>query len=115
MFFKAKSVDTEHLESELDRLKAKVRAFSLFDEDDYLDANPDVRKAVQDGAYKDGLTHFRNVGLKEGRFPGYGSFNWELYLSSHDDLAHFKKESDPEAIARRHFREAGYREGRTFS
>ncbi|PYE22271.1 hypothetical protein C8J38_11713 [Rhizobium sp. PP-WC-2G-219] len=102
------------LQSEIANLKAKLVAFGLYDERDYLEANPDVRKAVRDGVYKDGLTHFRTSGLDEGRFPGYGNFDWDAYLRANGDLANFRNERDPESAARQHFREAGYKEGRTF-
>lgn len=102
------------LQSENASLKAKLVAFGLYDERDYLESNPDVRKAVRDGVYKDGLTHFRNSGLNEGRFPGFGNFQWDAYIRANGDLAHFRNERDPEAAARQHFREAGYKEGRTF-
>lgn len=102
------------LQAENAKLRFRLAAFNLYDERDYLEANPDVRKAVRDGAYKDGLSHFRSVGLDEGRFPGYGNFDWDAYLRANGDLAHFRNERDPEATARQHFREAGYKEGRVF-
>ncbi|SER57289.1 hypothetical protein [Rhizobium sp. NFR03] len=114
MIFKPRMANTAELQTEVADLRSKVRAFGLFDERDYLQANPDVRAAVGAGQFKDGLSHFRQMGLAEGRFPGYGGFDWDAYLRANGDLAHFRNEKDPEAAARRHFREAGYREGRTF-
>lgn len=89
-----------------------VRGFLLFDEEDYLDANPDVREAVRQGLFPSGLAHFQNNGHQEGRFPGYSGFNWDDYVRANADLAHLRNTSDPEAAARKHFRDAGYREGR---
>lgn len=114
MFLKKNPINVDKLTAENGTLKAKVVAFDLFDEVDYLEANPDVRKAVSNGTYKDGLTHFRSVGIREGRFPGFGSFDWHVYLRENGDLAHFRNEADPESAAKKHFREAGYREGRVF-
>jgi SAM-dependent methyltransferase len=38
-----------------------------FDEDGYLDVNPDVARAVAAGQFQSGLQHFRAFGQKEGR------------------------------------------------
>ncbi|WP_275790739.1 hypothetical protein [Pararhizobium gei] len=93
-------------------LSGIVRAFILFDEKEYLDANPDVRGAVRAGLFPSGLAHFQANGHKEGRFPGYAGFNWDDYIRANADLAPLRNSTDPEAAARTHFREAGYREGR---
>jgi len=40
---------------------------TLFDEKNYLQANPDVEKAVQNGQFISGLDHFQRYGKSEGR------------------------------------------------
>jgi len=44
-----------------------------FDERWYLEANPDVRVAVESGAFGSGLEHYRRHGEREGRFPNAGT------------------------------------------
>ena len=44
-----------------------------FDERWYLDANPDVRAAVEKGLFASGLEHYRSHGMREGRYPNAGS------------------------------------------
>lgn len=98
--------------SEKNDLEAQLRALMLFDERDYLAANPDIGDAVERGLFRDGFAHFRAHGLREGRFPGYHGFNWDDYVRANADLAHFRKDPDPERAAKEHFRTAGYGEGR---
>lgn len=40
-----------------------------FDEDWYLSTYPDVRAAIQEGGYEDGLAHYLAVGRSEWRLP----------------------------------------------
>lgn len=40
---------------------------AAFDEDEYLRCNPDVRKAVENGAMKSAEFHYRKFGRREGR------------------------------------------------
>ena len=44
-----------------------ISGFSRFNEQDYLDANPDVREAVSLGHLSSGLSHYKKFGKKEGR------------------------------------------------
>lgn len=97
---------------EIIRLRAKLRAYALFYEDEYLQYNPDVRAAVKGGQFEDGFHHFSTRGVDEGRFPGFRGFNGDDYIAANGDLAHFRAEPDPEESARRHFKAAGYSEGR---
>ncbi len=63
--------------------QALARDTSRFDEDYYLQANPDVARAVKAGAFRSGRAHFLAFGRKEGRkgSPGYRRI-------SVDDLMH---------------------------
>jgi hypothetical protein len=115
MVLKPKVATVTELQAEIEKLRSQLRAYSLFNERDYLQANPDVRMAVTGGLFPDGLSHFREVGIKERRFPGYGGFDWDAYVRANGDLAHFRKEKDPEASARKHFRDAGFTENRSLA
>lgn len=42
-------------------------SFSRFNEQDYLNANPDVREAIFSGHFSSGLSHYKKYGKKEGR------------------------------------------------
>ena len=89
-----------------------LRGYSLFNEADYLSANPDVARAVSNGTFVSALQHFQLHGNAESRFPGYSGFNWDDYIKANADLADFRKDGNPEAKAKQHFKEAGYAEGR---
>ncbi|KQY45685.1 hypothetical protein [Rhizobium sp. Root483D2] len=93
-------------------VEALLRGYSLFNEADYLLAHPDVALAVSDGTFLSALQHFQLYGNAESRFPGYSGFNWDDYIKANADLADFRKDGDPEAKAKKHFKEAGYAEGR---
>ena len=41
--------------------------YKNFDEKNYLDANPDVKKAIERGDFVDGLEHYKKFGIKEMR------------------------------------------------
>jgi hypothetical protein len=93
-------------------LKRLLAGFLLYNEADYLNANPDVRQAVQKGNFLSGFAHFQEYGNRENRFPGYNGFLWDDYISANADLASFRSDPNPEARARAHFKETGYAEGR---
>ncbi|MUG98645.1 hypothetical protein F7734_42700 [Scytonema sp. UIC 10036] len=57
----------------------------LFDNQYYLNNNPDVATAVANGQYSSGLQHFQQVGQFEGRDPSV-IFNNSLYLSQNPDV-----------------------------
>jgi len=44
-----------------------IKPFNEFNEDSYLNANPDVRKAVIENQFKSGLHHYETYGKNEGR------------------------------------------------
>ena len=61
--------------------------FAIFDEAFYLNSYPDVRAAVQAGAFSSGLQHFQQAGLNEGRTLVSPFFNEDLYLRKNPDVA----------------------------
>lgn len=62
-------------------------SFNIFDENFYLNNNPDVKAAVQSGAIKSGLEHFQKYGLAEGRGGVSPFFDEKLYLQKNQDVA----------------------------
>jgi hypothetical protein len=85
----------------------------LFDENDYLEFNPDVAASIQRGEFKSGLEHFKLHGLKEGRFPGFKGFDAEIYLNKNPDLIKLIV-GNREEFARRHFRIIGFHKNLPF-
>ena len=49
-----------------------LKAMFGFDDEFYLNGSPDVRLAVQQGAFPDGWTHFKAYGFREGRAYRFG-------------------------------------------
>lgn len=49
-----------------------------FEETSYLEANPDVRQAVEDGQFPSGLDHYLEFGRKEGRKTSPGETSRDL-------------------------------------
>jgi len=62
-----------------------MATLNLFNESVYLDLNPDVRAAVQQGLIE-ARTHFEQFGRDEGRMASY-LFNPADYLAMHQDVA----------------------------
>jgi hypothetical protein len=58
-----------------------------FDEDDYLDKNPDVRIAVTRGAIESGFVHYVGFGYFEGRRGGIPQVDEEWYANKYPDIA----------------------------
>jgi hypothetical protein len=82
-----------------------------FDEDWYLTTYPDVREAIQKGAFTSGWMHFRKVGYFEGRLGASPSVDTQWYTSAYPDIA--KAMLDGKVTdATDHFVRFGYAEGR---
>jgi hypothetical protein len=58
-----------------------------FDEGDYLDKNPDVRKAVERGEVESGFVHYVEYGYFEGRRGGIPSVDEKWYNKQYPDVA----------------------------
>jgi hypothetical protein len=87
-----------------------LRVAPLFDEGAYLQANPDVAAAVQQGTLRYGFEHFVLFGMDEGRAPG-DWFDQDYYLAQNSDVAAaIENGTVRSAIA--HFFAFGHREGR---
>ena len=61
---------------------------TMFNENYYLNNNPDVARAVENGTFKSGLHHFLTFGLSEGRppNPALAYFNENYYLNNNPDV-----------------------------
>lgn len=84
-----------------------------FDEAWYLEAYPDVKEAVEKGAFESGRDHFLRFGYFEGRALTPSSFSEKRYLKANPDIVdaigsgHFEDAKD-------HFVKFGYAEGRNY-
>jgi hypothetical protein len=92
-------------------LKAAILG-AEFDEESYLQANPDVRRAVRDGEIKSGYQHFVQFGYFEGRKGGMNEVDPRWYLRTYPDIAAAVKNGKID-YAREHFYDAGAAEGRS--
>ncbi|MEM7647917.1 MAG: Ig-like domain-containing protein [Cyanobacteria bacterium P01_A01_bin.70] len=86
-----------------------LRLAPLFDETDYLNDNPDVAAAVQQGVYNYGFEHFVLFGIKEGRAPS-DWFDADYYLAQNADVAAAVSRGETTAIE--HFLLFGHLENR---
>lgn len=57
-----------------------------FDENAYIQQNPDAAQAVANGSFSSGLQHWTIFGFKEGRTPQV-PFNEQFYLDYYPDVA----------------------------
>lgn len=73
------------------------------------------RKAISEGAYRSGFDHYQNIGIDEGRFPGFDGFSADEYLAINPDVAKSAQGRDKEAVAREHFSRVGFSEGRRWT
>ncbi len=67
-------------------LLSQVLRAGPFDEQAYLDNNPDVAASVQRGEWASGQEHFAAVGYFEGRWFGLGNFSEAWYLQTYPDV-----------------------------
>lgn len=81
-----------------------------FDEEAYLEANPDVRKAIRRGDIESGLHHYVGYGYFEGRRGGV-VVDEKWYLAQYPDVARGMK-SGQVGSAAEHFHSIGAGEGR---
>lgn len=86
-----------------------MATFNLFNETVYLDLNPDVRAAVQQGLIE-ARSHFEQWGRDEGRMASY-LFNPADYLAIYQDAAQAVAEGWMNVY--QHFEAHGAAEGRT--
>ncbi|MGD1858989.1 MAG: DUF4347 domain-containing protein [Leptolyngbyaceae cyanobacterium] len=86
-----------------------LRIAPLFDETDYLNDNPDVALAVQQGTFNYGFEHFVLFGINESRAPS-DWFDADYYLAQNADVAAVVSSGQTTAIA--HFLNFGHRENR---
>jgi len=85
----------------------------FFNEEFYLDRNPDVADAVEAGDLEDGLAHFRQFGLEEGRAPApvFIGFDNEEYLENNSDVQQAVNNGDFKS-GLDHFLQFGFEEQR---
>ena len=82
-----------------------------FNEETYLQANPDVREAIQRGRLLNARQHFFGYGYFEGRMGALPAVDEEWYLKTYPDVAQAVREGRVTS-ATRHFHETGAAEGR---
>jgi hypothetical protein len=87
-------------------------AHSDFDEDRYLQANPDVRDAVQRGDVESGQIHYIGYGYFEGRKGGVPKVDERRYLREYPDVAAAIRDGKVKS-ASDHFHTIGAAEGRS--
>ena len=87
-------------------------AYSDFDEDRYLQTNPDVRQAVQRGEIESGHLHYIGYGYFEGRKGGTATVEENWYLQKYPDVAAAIKDGRIRS-ANDHFNAVGAAEGRS--
>jgi hypothetical protein len=83
-----------------------------FNEENYLEANPDVKTAVERGDIESGLLHYIGFGYFEGRRGGMAIVDENWYLTKYPDV---RAAVDMGAIssAEQHFNSVGAGEGRS--
>ena len=81
------------------------------DEDWYLEQNPDIAKAVQEGKLTSARRHFIDDGYMEGRLPFPLQVDEEWYLSQNPDVAESIRKGTIQSAVE-HFIANGYKEGR---
>ncbi|ABI66768.1 hypothetical protein Mmar10_2480 [Maricaulis maris MCS10] len=84
-----------------------------FDEDEYVQRNPDVGDAISRGRVASALDHFLRQGFQEGRDYSLKCQEQE-YLSHNPDIAAAFESGDIVNVSA-HFHETGYAEGRVGS
>ena len=87
-------------------------AYSDFDEESYLNANPDVKEAVARGDIESGHVHYVGFGYFEGRLGGIDEVDESWYLRAYPDVAQALRENQV-ASAAQHFYLVGGGEGRS--
>ena len=88
-----------------------ISSRDLFDEEFYLNANPDVAEAVASGEIRSAFRHFERFGQFEGRDPSL-LFDTAYYLAENPDVAAAVASGEQDS-AFKHFRKFGQFEGRT--
>jgi hypothetical protein len=86
--------------------------FSIFDEQYYLNAYPDVRAIVNSGLIGSGLEHFKRFGLQEGRTKVSRYYDESVYLASYNDVDRSVK-TGAFVSGLQHFIRYGFEEKRT--
>lgn len=81
----------------------------LFDEQYYLENNPDVAEAINNGTLSSAIAHFVTSGLTEGRAPS--EYFAETYLKNNPDIAAGVENGDFSSGIH-HFLKFGFAEGR---
>ena len=82
----------------------------LFDEDFYLNQNPDIAAAVDAGVFVSGYHHFVEFGIAEGRNPSL-LYNEGFYLANNPDVANAVA-TGVISSGLDHFLNSGHEEGR---
>ena len=87
-------------------------SFAIFNEEFYLNSNPDVRAAVNARAVSSGFAHFQQFGLAEGRVNVSPYFDEGLYLRKYPDVAAVVRSGSLKS-GLQHYIQSGEAEGRS--
>ncbi|QDZ40572.1 hypothetical protein FRE64_11770 [Euhalothece natronophila Z-M001] len=100
-------------EPDLPDIPLAVNSETIFNESLYLEQNPDVANAVEDGLFDSALDHFQEFGLGENRIPTdvLQNFDPTSYLSENSDVAD-AVEDEIFQSALDHYLSVGFQEGR---
>lgn len=82
-----------------------------FDEEWYLEMNPDIKTAIDEGLIETAAEHYVESGYFEGRLPYAPDVNEEWYVQEYPDVAEILDRGEEESPSH-HFINRGYREGR---
>ena len=93
-------------------LLSRLIELSDFDEEDYLERNPDVATSIRRGECESGKYHYANFGYFEGRATSPLEFSEEFYTAANPDVARAVAAGDwPNGLA--HFNREGLNEWRS--
>lgn len=87
-------------------------SFAIFDENFYLNTNPDVKAAVNAKTISSGFAHFQQFGLAEGRVNVSPYFDEALYLRKYPDVAAAVRAGSLKS-GLQHYIQSGESEGRS--
>jgi hypothetical protein len=82
-----------------------------FDENSYLESNPDVAAAVAAGRVASGWDHFISTGYFEGRCPGLLPIDEDWYASEYPDVMSGIDDGSIDDVSE-HYSLFGYRHGK---
>lgn len=103
-----REVDTVTLQKDVFEFLVRVMLLAgEFDAEAYLEANPDVRQAVERGDIKDAFVHYLHCGYFEGRDAASAEVDEGWYLRRYPDVAKAVRSGEASSGAD-HYRSSGH-------